>query len=339
MVLQGREPSPRESLSNSNREARSGRTTASLSDRLGVEAIMGASSAVRAPAYYTGPWADADSEVIRLERLCLELEGGLPGDLNPGNCTTCAWFLRAHLGDARIHGFFAEDNPHSALARYADGHDFALYRDRFVIDPWAVDTLDPGNGGAIKYVHDLADPRDASEILRLYGPRELWGPPRNPSPEERIYEDDDNESLVELVSMGKVGAAEVLQMRGLPLPQESARAYAYFTQCDRFRREYENGESLWHEMMNSALPTHSSQFEHFCDLPGMLDEGETWDTFTADNPDARLCRSYLAGLPCIFIQVRGFEFIFMRPEDQARLKRTPETVPDVPRHTSRRNGL
>jgi hypothetical protein len=35
-----------------------------------------------------------------------------------------------------VYGFLSEENPTSAIARAAGGHDFAVIDDRFIVDPW-----------------------------------------------------------------------------------------------------------------------------------------------------------------------------------------------------------
>ncbi|EPX84789.1 hypothetical protein Salmuc_01362 [Salipiger mucosus DSM 16094] len=85
-------------------------------------------------------------------------------------CTGFALEIQEKLGDrVAVYGFFAEDNPGTVWDRLANGHDFAVIDDRFIVDPWVSDMEQEGQG-----VYDLEDDDDTAEIARLYGARANW---------------------------------------------------------------------------------------------------------------------------------------------------------------------
>lgn len=86
-------------------------------------------------------------------------------------CTGFACEIEDRLGKDRVQvvGYDAGDNPSSAIGQVADGHDFAIVDNRYIVDPWVRDVESMGDG-----VYDLFDPEDAAEAARLYGDRSQW---------------------------------------------------------------------------------------------------------------------------------------------------------------------
>ncbi len=86
----------------------------------------------------------------------------------------------------------------------------------------------------------------------------------------------------------------------------------FFEQCDRWRTKCENGEADWHEMMANRKPISQEKFIDSVDIKTapFLDEDETLDDFTADDPQSGYYESTLRGKPLYFVQKAGFEFIF-----------------------------
>ncbi len=113
-------------------------------------------------------------------------------------CTGYACAIRDKLGEGRVRvrGFFQGDNPGTIFGGrdpqfdpVADGHDFAVVDDRYIVDPWVTEFV----GGIDQGVYDLLDPADRDMISRIYGDPEKWSglaglevPPAQllPSPDE-----------------------------------------------------------------------------------------------------------------------------------------------------------
>ena len=89
-------------------------------------------------------------------------------------CTSWAIQARRILGDrVRIFGFFCEENPAARrMARIADGHDFALLDDRWILDGWLAHV----EAEIETPVLDLEDPGHAVIIAAWYGDRRCWHP-------------------------------------------------------------------------------------------------------------------------------------------------------------------
>ena len=74
--------------------------------------------------------------------------------------------------DIKIYGFYAKDNPGTVFQKQciADGHDFAVYQDRYIIDPWAygVEFI------MTSLILDLWDNRLNDQVKHIYGHRDNW---------------------------------------------------------------------------------------------------------------------------------------------------------------------
>lgn len=85
-------------------------------------------------------------------------------------CTGFALTIQEKLGDrVKVWGFYSADNPGTVWDRLADGHDFAVIDNRFIVDPFAVEFEAEGTG-----IYDLEDPEDRTEVLRIYGDQANW---------------------------------------------------------------------------------------------------------------------------------------------------------------------
>lgn len=87
------------------------------------------------------------------------------------NCYASARRVADALGGAVV-GYYREDNPTAELSDAADGHDFALIGDRFVVDYWAACVV----AAIDRPILDLDDPVDRLTALRLYGQPAAWEP-------------------------------------------------------------------------------------------------------------------------------------------------------------------
>jgi len=101
-------------------------------------------------------------------------------DYSGTQCTGYACEIQEQLGEDRVKvvGFSDSDNPgtifdgsDATLRPAADGHDFAVVDDRYIVDPWLTEFTESPRG-----VFDLQDPADAEMIARVYGDPEVWTP-------------------------------------------------------------------------------------------------------------------------------------------------------------------
>ncbi len=92
-------------------------------------------------------------------------------------CTSWADDLRERLGPEAValFGFDADANPDSYVSKIADGHDFAIVNQRYIVDGWTtnVESIHPTG------VMDIEDDGDLDEIIRLYGDPRQWEPRTN----------------------------------------------------------------------------------------------------------------------------------------------------------------
>lgn len=83
------------------------------------------------------------------------------------HCTTGALYVRTTLGEGDIWGWMDGTNP-TRHPKILGGHDFLIYKSRFIIDPW----LSVYRGIAPRTVWDLTLHRD--ELLTYYGDPDTW---------------------------------------------------------------------------------------------------------------------------------------------------------------------
>lgn len=83
-------------------------------------------------------------------------------------CTSHAEYI-ATAENGLICGFFTEDNP-CEIGRLADGHDFALIDNRYIVDTW----LSHWECEISTPVFDLHNIDDQELIHHWYGKPELW---------------------------------------------------------------------------------------------------------------------------------------------------------------------
>lgn len=86
-------------------------------------------------------------------------------------CTKIALFLQKLIPNNKVVGFSEEDNPHAAILTEsgADGHDFLLVANRYIVDFWGRDVA--GLRTAPVAV-DLK--KDSWLATKWYGERKLW---------------------------------------------------------------------------------------------------------------------------------------------------------------------
>jgi len=90
-------------------------------------------------------------------------------------CTNYAKHIKRTLTQQKVEvvGFMCEDNQDCTFTRMdlAEGHDFALVDNRYLVDPWMrlVCGMDH-----VPMVYDLLDPREAKEASHMYGSRDRW---------------------------------------------------------------------------------------------------------------------------------------------------------------------
>lgn len=122
-------------------------------------------------------WNGADPAWMAREGAIPETATEEDGSLFPDGsrvveCTNWARYARrAHGARVKIYGFFCEDNPSAtAMDRLAEGHDFAVLDNRFIIDGW----LTSVEGELAEPLIDLEDPGMARAVQRFYGSPACW---------------------------------------------------------------------------------------------------------------------------------------------------------------------
>lgn len=94
----------------------------------------------------------------------------LPDGGHAALCGDCAHYIRSREINTAIYGFWSKENPTWAGAGLVDGHDFAVVDERYIVDPWILET----EALSHRAVFDLLDPSHATEVRRLYGDRSKW---------------------------------------------------------------------------------------------------------------------------------------------------------------------
>lgn len=94
-----------------------------------------------------------------------------------------------------------------------------------------------------------------------------------------------------------------------------SKPYEYIGQCDLLRRKCDDNEQYWHEMMRQKSKISIKSFLKLVDMSPLLDDGETardWLEYNSNDPDFAAYKSKWGQNECIFVQVAGFEFIFVK---------------------------
>jgi hypothetical protein len=90
----------------------------------------------------------------------------------------------------------------------------------------------------------------------------------------------------------------------------TSNKFKFFEQCDRWRRNFANGESNWHEMMRNKVAISQDELKDAVTVEDILDEDETLDDFVCSDPDHGFYSSTINDEKVFFMQDCGFEFIF-----------------------------
>lgn len=97
----------------------------------------------------------------------------LPNGESLSICTHSAFLIKELYGErADIYGFYCKDNPrckHDDILK-ADGHDFAIVDDRYIVDLW----ISHFKGSESQYVFDMKDKSDFESIMRIFGSPKRW---------------------------------------------------------------------------------------------------------------------------------------------------------------------
>ena len=85
-------------------------------------------------------------------------------------CTNAARRIASAFGGV-VMGYWAAGNPTAQIGeRYGDGHDFAVVADRWVVDYFALTTVDLLESAVL----DLRNPVDRRLVSQLLGDRATW---------------------------------------------------------------------------------------------------------------------------------------------------------------------
>jgi hypothetical protein len=89
-------------------------------------------------------------------------------------CTNSALYAVEQMGEGLVYGFYTDNNPEATHDEIlgAGGHDFAVFRDRFIVDLW----ISHYTGSTDKVIYDMKDPKDRSEIIEIFGNPKNWEP-------------------------------------------------------------------------------------------------------------------------------------------------------------------
>lgn len=87
-------------------------------------------------------------------------------------CTNSADYVVRTLGEGARYGFYVEDNPTVTDDEIisAGGHDFAVLRNRFIVDLWICHFIESED----QFVFDLWDKKDSKKIQELFGDPKCW---------------------------------------------------------------------------------------------------------------------------------------------------------------------
>jgi len=95
-----------------------------------------------------------------------------------------------------------------------------------------------------------------------------------------------------------------------PTINNEDNSLSFLSQCDNFRRDYEDGENLWQEMMRNKESVSLASVIDMVDFSNILDEDETIeDRFAYDaasDSSTGFCKSSMGGNEVFFYETAGF---------------------------------
>ena len=86
--------------------------------------------------------------------------------------------------------------------------------------------------------------------------------------------------------------------------------YQYAITCDRLHNKVEHGEHIWKTLMHGAEPIEPEVLLAACDMSSFFDEGESFESYAAEDPDTACYRTSTPQGDVYFIQKTGFEMFF-----------------------------
>jgi hypothetical protein len=110
---------------------------------------------------------DREVRKKRLERFSRSEQIFPGGEHETGNCTACARIITRRFG-GEVRGYYHADNPTARVGETQYGHDFAVTKDRFLVDPWLYHYYGESP------VLDMDAPADRAEATARYGGEENW---------------------------------------------------------------------------------------------------------------------------------------------------------------------
>lgn len=92
--------------------------------------------------------------------------------------------------------------------------------------------------------------------------------------------------------------------------------YKYIGQCDKLRMKNDTNEQYWQLMMKNKKKISIKKFLFMANLSSLLDDDETPEEWITDgfrsDPTAGTYISKWGNKQCVFVQIAGFEFIFIK---------------------------
>lgn len=99
------------------------------------------------------------------------------------------------------------------------------------------------------------------------------------------------------------------------LLKESLHKKQYLGQCDLLRHKCTENEEFWYDMMKNKHKISFNDFISNVDMSRMLDDDENPIQYIKDairqDPETAAYTSNWGNKPAMFLQVAGFEFIFI----------------------------
>lgn len=104
------------------------------------------------------------------ERIAAEPETEFTGHPFTTCTNICVWLKENHFPQAKIVGYFIENNPMAIIGLAEGGHDFLLVDDRYIIDFWYRHVTGAANAAIV------IDTTENSIDLAKYGDPKQWEP-------------------------------------------------------------------------------------------------------------------------------------------------------------------